>query len=145
MTKRCVGEDTERGNGDRTHDRRGPSDGWTLVNTQRNRSRTGVPFFTVLQPSDSFAAVAPFQPHHEVDNGTAFAQSKVVPEIPHVVHFEAWRALFPQRRKIHAVAVAFVFGLNAPTGEKITDGNPVAVWYGSHFSVSLLRKRCKIQ
>ena len=35
--------------------------------------------------------------------------------------------------------------LNAPTGEKITDGNPVAVWYGSHFSVSLLRKRCKIQ
>jgi hypothetical protein len=33
MTKRSVGEDAERGDGSRAHDRRGPSNGRTFVNT----------------------------------------------------------------------------------------------------------------
>ena len=35
--------------------------------------QTGVPFFTVLQPSDRFTAVAPLQPHYEGEQCAAFA------------------------------------------------------------------------
>ena len=47
----------------------GTSGSWTLANTRWKRNGTGVPFFTVLQPSDRLAAVAPLQPHHKYNSG----------------------------------------------------------------------------
>ena len=64
--------------------------------TPGERETEPASFFTVLQPSDRFTAVAPLQPHHEGEQCAAFAQSEVVPEILHVVHFETRRAFFPQ-------------------------------------------------
>lgn len=80
-------------------------------------------FFTVLQPSDRFTAVAPLQPHHEGEQRAALSQPEVVPEILHIVHLETRRVLVSQRRKIHAVAVAFVFRLNPSSGEEQSDAN----------------------
>ena len=103
-------------------------------------NRVKVWFPGVMGIPDGFAAVAPLQPHHEGEQCAALSQSEVVPEILHIVHFETRCTLFTQRGKIHAVAVAFVFGLNATPGEKIADGNPVAVWYDSHFFRKFVEK-----
>lgn len=100
------------------------------VKEKRNRR----PFFTVLQPSDRFAAVAPLQPHYEGAQCAAFAQSEVVPKISHVVHFETRRAFFPQRGKIHTVAVAFVLGLNAPPCEELPDADIFQIIHNVCFS-----------
>ena len=72
--------------------------------------------------------------HHEGEQRAALAQSEVVPEILHVVHFETRCTLFTQRGKIHAVAVAFVFGQNAPPCEELPDADIFQIIHNVCFS-----------
>ena len=64
----------------------------------------------------------------------ALAQSEIVPKISHVVHFETRCTLFTQRGKIHAVAVAFVFGLNTSLGEELPDADIFQIIHNFCFS-----------
>ena len=135
MAQRCIRKDTERRLGIRALGR--PSISLADAGGQEADDTFG----RVLQVFEGFAAAASFQSHDECEERAA----EVVPEISHVVHFEARRALLAQGREIHAVAVSFVPGQNAAAGKIFPDGDPGSIWGGIHFSVSLLRKPRKTQ